>query len=162
MFFDMFTKTEIKYDSDEYKIFEENFIKSYDCKFIEEKLNEFITTIRETECVYLECLYKGLTKNYELKEEMFTLKCTDTTQRNAFDRIETAEELKLAYGKFKFIFDNLFSYREKVVFVEMILLKRGRDLMKQMLRIGSDKVSQTKNSALIKIGINFNWDNIKK
>ena len=34
--------------------------------------------------------------------------------------------------------------------------------MKQMLRIGSDKVSQTKNSALIKIGINFNWDNIKK
>lgn len=162
MFFDLFTKAEIKYEADEYKVFENKSIQSYDCKFIENKLYDFIEDIRESECKYGEALYKGLTKGYELREEMFTGNNTNNTQRNAFERIEIEDDLKEVYCNFNFIFNHLFSYREKVVFVEMILLKRSRDTMKEILNIGSDKVKQVKDSLLIKIGIKFNWENIKK
>lgn len=162
MFFDMFTKAEIKYEADEYKVFENKSIQSYDCKFIENKLYDFIEDIRESECKYGEALYNGLVKGYDIKEEMFIFKNTDNTQKNAFDRIEIEADLKEVYRNFNFIFHHLFSYREKVVFVEMILLKRSRDTMKEILNIGSDKVKQIKESVLIKIGIKFNWENIKK
>ena len=161
MFLDMFTKTNIKYEEDEYKIFALSHIDSYDCKYIEEKLDELLENISEMECKYLQSLYKGLTPNYDLKEEMFVYSPSDYTQKGAFDRVETADDLKLIYNRFMFFFENLFSYREKVIFVEMILLKRSRDVVRQILALGSKSVAQAKNSVLIKIGIGLNWENIK-
>lgn len=44
----------------------------------------------------------------------------------------------------------------------MILLKRSKETMKQMLCIGSDKLYQIKKSLLIKLAIGLRFENIKK
>ena len=162
MFFDMFTKEKIEYAEDNYKILDNTSIDAYNNKEIENRMKQLISNVQEMECKYLEFLVPSMTPNYELKEEMFINKKTDPTGKAALKRIETSEDLELAYIKFKFIFNNLFCYYEKVVFVEMILLKRSKDTMKQMLCIGSDKLYQIKKSLLIKLAIGFQWENIKK
>jgi len=161
MFFDLFTKNKIIYAEDDYKLLDELRIKSYDGKLIEDKMRDLISNIQEMECKYLEFIIPCLTPNYELKEEMFTLKKSDPTGKNAIKRIETEEDLKIIYTKFNFIFNNLFCYYEKVVFVEMLLLKRSKETMKQMLCIGTDKLYQIKNSLLIKLAIGLQWEDVK-
>lgn len=162
MFFDMFTKEEINYVDDDYKILDNDSISTYDNKEIENRVKKLINNIKELECKYLEFIITNITPNYEIKEEMFSLKRSDKTGNAALKRIETEDDLKKIYNKFNFIFNNLFWYYEKVVFVEMILLKRTKETMKQMLCIGSDKLYQIKKSLLIKLAIGLRFENIKK
>lgn len=162
MFFDMFTKEEINYVDDDYKILDNDSISTYDNKEIENRVKKLINNIKELECKYLEFIITNITPNYEIKEEMFSLKRSDKTGNAALKRIETEDDLKKIYNKFNFIFNNLFWYYEKVVFVEMILLKRSKETMKQMLCIGSDKLYQIKKSLLIKLAIGLRFENIKK
>lgn len=161
MFFDIFTKNKIIYAEDDYKLLDSQCLEAYNNKKIEERIKHLISNVQEMECKYLEFIIPNLSPNYELKEEMFTLKKSDPTSNAALKRIETAEDLELAYNKFSFIFNNLFCYYEKVVFVEMLLFKRSKETMKQMLCIGGDKLYQIKHSLLVKLAIGLQWDDIK-
>lgn len=161
MFFDLFTKNEIVYAEDDYKLLNNASLNAYNNKLIECRLKNLISNIQEMECKYLEFIIPSLTPNYELKEEMFTVKKSDPTGNGAISRIETEEDLKNTYSRFSFIFNNLFCYYERVVFVEMILLKRSKETMKQMLCIGGDKLYQIKHSLLVKLAIGLQWEDIK-
>ena len=161
MFFDLFTKNEITYAQDDYKLLNNITLKAYDNKLIESRIKNLISNIQEMECKYLEFIIPSLTPNYELKLEMFTIKKSDPTGNSAIKRIETEEDLRNSYNRFNFIFNNLFCYYEKVVFVEMILLKRTKDTMKEMLCIGGDKLYQVKHSLLVKLAIGLQWDDVK-
>jgi len=161
MFFDLFTKNKISYAEDDYKILNNNSLDAYNYKLIEDRIKNLISNIQEMECKYLEFIIPGLTPNYKLKEEMFTIKKSDPTGKSAISRIETEEDLKNTYSRFSFIYNNLFCYYEKVVFVEMILLKKSKDTMKQMLCIGGDKLYQIKHSLLVKLAIGLQWEDIK-
>lgn len=161
MFFDLFTKNEIVYAQDDYKLLGDISLNAYDSKLIESRINKLISNIQEMECKYLEFIIPSLTPNYELKEEMFTIKKSDPTGNGAIKRIETEEDLKNIYNRFSFIFNNLFCYYEKIVFVEMILLKRSKETMKQMLCVGGDKLYQIKHSLLVKLAIGLQWEDVK-
>ena len=161
MFFDLFTKNEIVYAEDDYKLLNNASLNAYNNKLIECRIKNLISNIQEMECKYLEFIIPSLTPNYELKEEMFTIKKSDPTGNGAISRIETEEDLKNTYSRFSFIFNNLFCYYERVVFVEMILLKRSKETMKQMLCIGGDKLYQIKHSLLVKLAIGLQWEDIK-
>lgn len=161
MFFDLFTKNEIVYAEDDYKLLNNVSLNAYNNKLIECRIKNLISNIQEMECKYLEFIIPSLTPNYELKEEMFTIKKSDPTGNGAISRIETEEDLKNTYSRFSFIFNNLFCYYERVVFVEMILLKRSKETMKQMLCIGGDKLYQIKHSLLVKLAIGLQWEDIK-
>ena len=161
MFFDLFTKNKISYAEDDYKILNNNSLDAYNYKLIEDRIKNLISNIQEMECKYLEFIIPSLTPSYKLKEEMFTIKKSDPTGKSAISRIETEEDLKNTYGRFSFIYNNLFCYYEKVVFVEMILLKKSKDTMKQMLCIGSDKLYQIKHSLLVKLAIGLQWEDVK-
>lgn len=161
MFFDLFTKNEIVYAQDDYKLLGDISLNAYDSKLIESRINKLISNIQEMECKYLEFIIPSLTPNYELKEEMFTIKKSDPTGNGAIRRIETEEDLKNTYNRFSFIFNNLFCYYEKIVFVEMILLKRSKETMKQMLCVGGDKLYQIKHSLLVKLAIGLQWEDVK-
>lgn len=161
MFFDLFTKNDIVYADDDYKLLNNVSLNAYNNKLIECRIKNLISNIQEMECKYLEFIIPSLTPNYELKEEMFTIKKSDPTGNGAISRIETEEDLKNTYSRFSFIFNNLFCYYERVVFVEMILLKRSKDTMKQMLCIGGDKLYQIKHSLLVKLAIGLQWEDIK-
>ena len=162
MFFDMFTKEKIVYAEDDYKLLDNQSISAYDNKAIEDRIKHLISNVQEMECKYLDFIISNITVNYELKPEMFTTKKSDSTCNTALKRIQTAEDLQTAYNRFNFIFNNLFCYYEKVVFVEMLLLKRTKDATKQMLCIGSDKLYQIKKSLLVKLAIGLQWEDIKK
>lgn len=108
MFFDMFTKEEINYVDDDYKILDNDSISTYDNKEIENRVKKLINNIKELECKYLEFIITNITPNYEIKEEMFSLKRSDKTGNAALKRIETEDDLKKIYNKFNFIFNNLF------------------------------------------------------
>ena len=161
MFFDLFTKNEIVYAEDDYKLLNNVSLNAYNNKLIEYRIKNLISNIQEMECKYLEFIIPSLIPNYELKEEMFTIKKSDPTGNSAISRIETEEDLKNTYSRFSFIFNNLFCYYERVVFVEMILLKRSKETMKQMLCIGGDKLYQIKHSLLVKLAIGLQWEDIK-
>lgn len=162
MFFDMFTKEKIVHAEDDYKLLDNQSISAYDNKAIEDRIKHLISNVQEMECKYLDFIISNITVNYELKPEMFTTKKSDSTCNTALKRIQTAEDLQTAYNRFNFIFNNLFCYYEKVVFVEMLLLKRTKDATKQMLCIGSDKLYQIKKSLLVKLAIGLQWEDIKK
>ena len=101
MFFDLFTKNKIIYAEDDYKLLDELRIKAYDGKLIEDKMRDLISNIQEMECKYLEFIIPGLTPNYELKEEMFTIKKSDPTGNGAIRRIETEEDFKTTVENLK-------------------------------------------------------------
>ena len=54
MFFDLFTKNEILYAQDDYKLLSDISLNAYDSKLIESRINKLISNIQEMECKYLE------------------------------------------------------------------------------------------------------------
>lgn len=161
MFFEMFTKKEIKYTDDDYKVFDLQNIESFDKKKIEERFKNLIKCIREEECKYLYMLDSNTTHKNEVRYEQFTLHKSDPTSKIAIARIETEEELLIVYNLLERIFDISLSYSEKIVFVESILLKRTRDYIENRLHIGNEKFYQIRNSCLIKFALGLNWSDIK-
>lgn len=161
MFVEMFTKNEIIFAQDDYKILDDVCIGTYNTKAIEERMKEFLMNIKEMECKYFAFIIRNLTQKYELKEEMFTGNRSNPTEKTALERIQTKEDIEEAFDSFRLIYNNLFSYYEKMVFVEMILLNRSRDSMKDILNVGQEKIYQIKKSVLVKLAIGLNWENIK-
>ena len=84
------------------------------------------------------------------------------TLKTVIKSIETEEELLTTYNTMKSIFDNSFSYVEKIIFIDFYIMNRSREISKEKLRIGNERYSLIKNSCLVKFGLGFNWKNIRK
>lgn len=161
MFIEMFTKNQIVFAQDDYKLLDSFCLGEYKIKDIESKMKYLISNIKEMECKYINFIIRNLTPRYELREEMFTTRKSDPTGSGAIDHISTEEELEKAFDSFKMIYENLFCYYEKVLFVEMLLLGRSKESMIEYLNIGTEKFYQTKKSLLVKLAIGLNWEDIK-
>lgn len=161
MFIEMFTKNQIVFAQDDYKLLDNICIGEYKTKDIETRMKYLLSSIKELECRYVNYILKNLSHKYEFREEMFTQRKSDPTGNGAIEHIATEEELEDAFDSFKTIYDNLFCYYEKVMFVEMMLLGRSKEAMLEYLNIGTEKFYHVKKSLLVKLAIGLNWESIR-
>ncbi len=158
MFFDLFINIEIKYEDDDYKIFEQSIIDMYNveniqCDFYDElKYIKLLQYKYVDECIpsfdvdYNKCI---LSNDYYISNPTYT---------KAKKRIETKEELENYCLKFKKIFNNSLSYAEKVIFIDYFILKKGREPVKERLRIGNERFKVIKSSCLIKFALGLDFE----
>ncbi len=162
MIFEVFTKEDINYIDDDYKLLDNEIIDKFDKKGIENRFKELLIVIHEQECKYLNFIIPSLTSNYEFKPEKFVNNKSDPTAKVAIELIETEKELSEAIAYLKLIYDKSLSYYEKVFFVDYFLLKKSVDLIRGQLNIGTDKYYSIKNSCLVKLALGLNWKNIEQ
>lgn len=72
--------------------------------------------------------------------------------------IKAEEELKEAFALLKNIFDNSLAYYEKIIFVDLYLLKRGRETITDKLHIGTKTFLKARRSLVIKFALGLQWE----
>ncbi|MCI8460546.1 MAG: hypothetical protein HFE81_04045 [Bacilli bacterium] len=161
MIFDLFANEKVSFIDDDYKVFEKEIIDKYDIEYLKEEMKKFIKNIKEVQYKYIGICSLKVTSNYELKVDC-SYPNSDMTLKTVIKSIETEEELLTTYNTMKSIFDNSFSYVEKIIFIDFYIMNRSREISKEKLRIGNERYSLIKNSCLVKFGLGFNWKNIRK
>lgn len=164
MFFDLFINTEIKYEDDDYKIFEQSIIDMYNIDNIQYDFCDELKYIKLLQYKYVDVCIPNFDVDYSNCMSGNDHHISNPTYTKAKKRIETKEELENYCLKFKNIFNSSLSYAEKVIFIDYFILKKGRESVKERLRIGNERFKVIKSSCLIKfaLGLDFEVDsNIK-
>ena len=124
MFFDLFINTEIKYEDDDYKIFEQSVINLYNIDNIQYDFYDELRYIKLLQYKYVDLSLPDLIVDYEDKiGKIDTYNVSDPTFFTVKKREETKDELLEYYDKFKLIFDNSLSYAEKIIIIDFFILK---------------------------------------
>ena len=145
MIFDLFANEKVSFIDDDYKVFEKEIIDKYDIEYLKEEMKKFIKNIKEVQYKYIGICSLKVTSNYELKVDC-SYPNSDMTLKTVIKSIETEEELLTTYNTMKSIFDNSFSYVEKIIFIDFYIMNRSREISKEKLRIGNERYSLIKNS----------------
>lgn len=163
MFFDLFINIEVKFEDDDYKIFEQSIINMYNIDNIQNEFNDELKYIKLLQYKYVDLSLPDLVIDYEDKiGKIDTYNVSDPTFFTVKKREETKEVLLEYYHKFKLIFDNSLSYAEKIIFIDFFILKKGRESIKDRLRIGNERFKVIKNSCLIKFALGLEFETIRK
>lgn len=163
MFFDLFINIEIKYEDDDYKIFEQSIIDMYNMDNIQHDFYDELKYIKLLQYKYLDLSLPDLSRDYDDKiGKINTYNVSDPTFLTVKKREETRDELLEYYHIFKLIFDNSLSYAEKVIFIDFFILKKGREAIKDRLRIGNERFKVIKNSCLIKFALGLEFEDIRE
>ena len=163
MLFDLLIKIEIKYEDDDYKIFEQSIIDMYNMDNVQYDFYDELKYIKLLQYKYVDLSLPDLVIDYEDKiGKIDTYNVSDPTFLTVKKREETKDELLDYYHKFKLIFDNSLSYAEKVIFIDFFILKKGREAIKDRLRIGNERFKVIKNSCLIKFALGLEFENVNK
>lgn len=163
MFFDLFINIEVKFEDDDYKIFEQSIIDMYNIDNIQYEFNDELKYIKLLQYKYVDLSLPDLVIDYEDKiGKIDTYNVSDPTFFTVKKREETKDELLEYYHKFKIIFDNSLGYAEKIIFIDFFILKKGRESIKDRLRIGNERFKVIKNSCLIKFALGLEFENVRK
>lgn len=158
MFFELFINQNLTYEKDEYKILDSDIIEEYNAEKIEERFKNMIKDIKNCQYKYLNIPYANIGYSYEPKYEQQMNRHSDPTCKKAIDRIKTEEELKEAFSLLKNIFDNNLAYYEKIIFIDLFLLKRGRETITDKLHIGTKTFMKVRKSLVIKFALGLRWE----
>lgn len=158
MFFELFVNQNLSYEKDEYKILDPDIIEEYDSDKLEIRFKNMIKDIKNCQYKYLNIPYANIAYSYVPKYEQHTNHHSDPTCKKAIDRIKTEEELKEAFALLKNIFDNSLAYYEKIIFVDLYLLKRGRETITDKLHIGTKTFMKARRSLVIKFALGLQWE----
>lgn len=123
MIFDLFANEKVSFIDDDYKVFEKEIIDKYDIEYLKEEMKKFIKNIKEVQYKYIGICSLKVTSNYELKVDC-SYPNSDMTLKTVIKSIETEEELLTTYNTMKSIFDNSFSYVEKIIFIDFYIMNR--------------------------------------
>lgn len=162
MIFEQFIKEKVEYVADDYKILNKEITNKYDIQLIKLKMNKMIETIKEAQYRFFNFEIPDITYNYKNNYQKYNNGIKDSTYSLIAEKIQTEEELSNTYIKMKNIFDNSFSYAEKVVFINVCIAKKNREFVKEKLKIGSEKYTLIRNSCFIKFALGFNFKDIEK
>lgn len=158
MFFELFVNQNLSYKEDDYKILDTDIIEKYNINNLEIRFKNMIKDIKNSQYKYLNIPYANIGYSYEPKYEQHTNHFSDPTGKKAIERIETEEELKEAYSILKNIFDNNLAYYEKIIFIDLYLLKRGRETITEKLHIGTKTFLKIRKSIVIKFSLGLQWE----
>ena len=161
MFFDLLSKLEIKYEDDDYKIFQQSIIDKYNMEEIQIDMNDELNDIKLLQCKYVNLSIPDFAIEYEsdlLRGNKYSV--SNPTLNAATKRIETKEDLLNRYFQFKSVFENSLSYAEKVVFIDFFILRKGREPIKERLRVGNERFKVIKSSCLIKFALALDFESI--
>lgn len=158
MFFDFFVNKNINYEDDEYKVLDLDIMQQYNVDKLSSRFNIMMKNIKGNQYKYNDIPYKNIAYSYEPRYEQKTNRKSDPTYKKAVERVETKEELEVAFEALGNIFDNNLAYLEKVIFIDSFILKRGRDVTTMKLNIGTTKYRNIRNSIVIKFALGLGWD----
>ena len=158
MFFELFVNQNLSYKEDDYKILDTDIIEKYNINNLEIRFKNMIKDIKNSQYKYLNIPYANIEYSYEPKYEQHINHFRDSTGKKAIERIETEEELKEAYSILKNIFDNNLAYYEKIIFIDLYLLKRGRKTITEKLHIGTKIFLKIRESIIIKFALGLQWE----
>lgn len=160
MFFDRFVKYDGKVEPltiDDYKILSDELIRKYDVISLQKKIHIVLLDIENKQMKY-EDSDGYIYRTFEREPEKYNTIISKITENEGCTRAELSIELDQLYIKFKYVYDNKFSYIEKSLFMQLYILKRSGNSIRRILHIAYPKFQNINNSILIKLGRYLNWE----